>query len=39
MMMAPERNSSEVPITEPGDAIGAAMGAAINVEKRQGKKR
>jgi hypothetical protein len=39
MIRAPLKNSMEVPTTERGDAIGTARGAAIRVEKRQGKKR
>jgi hypothetical protein len=38
-MRAPEKKRSEVPITEPGLAIGMAIGAAMSVEKRHGKKR
>lgn len=42
MMIAPEKNSKEVPRTVEGEAMVAApgtKGAARRVEKRQGKKR
>lgn len=39
IISAPVKNSNVVPATEPIDAIGVAIGAAIRVEKRQGKKR
>jgi hypothetical protein len=39
MTRAPEKKRSEVPMTEPGDAIGIAIGAAMRVENRHGKKR
>jgi hypothetical protein len=39
MMRAPERKSSDVPMTAEGVAMGVAMGAARRVEKRHGKKR
>jgi hypothetical protein len=37
MMMAPLKKRSEVPMTDKGDAIGIAIGAANSVEKRHGK--
>jgi predicted phosphoribosyltransferase len=39
MMRAPEKKRSEVPMTDPGVAMGATIGAAMSVEKRHGKKR
>lgn len=39
MMSAPAKKSAVVPTTDPGDAMGAARGAAMRVEKRHGKKR
>lgn len=39
MIKAPVKNNAVVPITALGEAIGVAIGAAINVEKRQGKNR
>jgi hypothetical protein len=38
-MRAPLKNRMEVPMTERGDVIGSARGAAKRVEKRHGKKR
>jgi hypothetical protein len=37
IIKAPVKNSNDVPTTEPIDAIGKAIGAAINVENKQGK--
>lgn len=37
IIRAPEKNSNEVPTTEPTEGIGETIGAAINVEKRHGK--
>jgi hypothetical protein len=39
MMRAPEKKRREVPMTEPGVAIGVAIGAAMSVENKHGKKR
>jgi hypothetical protein len=39
MIRAPEKKRSEVPMTEPGVAMGIAIGAAMRVEKRHGKNR
>ena len=39
MISAPEKKRTEQPATERGLAMGAAMGAAIRVEKKHGKKR
>lgn len=39
MMSAPEKKRAAVPMTERGDDIGVARGAARSVEKRHGKKR
>lgn len=39
MINAPEKNNKDVLTTDPTEATGAAIGAAIKVEKRQGKNR